>query len=95
MSMKDKLTFRLMVSLILILSGIALLTIGLFFQPKGEIHFSVLSAFGEMGTLAGAIMGVDYHYRYKEYRLDFREKRLKMQEEERTSADGDVDKDMG
>ena len=86
--MQDKLTFRLIVSLILILSGIALLTIGLFFQPKGEIHFSVLSAFGEMGTLAGAILGVDYHYRYKEYRLDFREKALRKQEEKHDEGEG-------
>ena len=86
--MQDKLTFRLIVSLILILSGIALLTIGLFFKPQGEIHFSVLSAFGEMGTLAGAILGVDYHYRYKEYRLDFREKALKKQEEKHDETEG-------
>lgn len=85
--MEDKLTFRLIVSLLLIVSGIALLTIGLFFQPKGEIHYSVLSAFGEIGTLAGAILGVDYHYRYKEYRLDFREKELKKREDANKGMD--------
>lgn len=80
--MEDKLTFRLIIALFLIVVGVALLIIGLFFQPKGEIHYSVLSAFGEIGTLVGAILGVDYHYRYKEYRLDFREKELNRKLEE-------------
>ena len=33
--------------------------------PTGEIHPTVLTAFGEILTFAGAILGIDYRYRYK------------------------------
>ena len=33
--------------------------------PTGEIHPSVLTAFGEILTFAGAILGIDYNYKSK------------------------------
>lgn len=45
--------------------GTALLTTGLLMPPPGEIHPSVLVAFGEILTFAGAIFGIDYSYRSK------------------------------
>ncbi|KDS39087.1 hypothetical protein M092_1025 [Parabacteroides distasonis str. 3776 D15 iv] len=36
---------------------------GLWMPPRGEIHSSVLVAFGEVSTFAGALLGVDYKYR--------------------------------
>ena len=33
--------------------------------PLGEIHHSVLIAFGEILTFSGSLIGIDYHYRYK------------------------------
>ena len=35
-------------------------------DPKGEIHETVLVAFGEAATFAGSILGIDYHYKSKD-----------------------------
>ena len=45
--------------------GLALITLALFLPPLGEIHPSVVAAFGEILTFAGASIGMDYHYRAK------------------------------
>ena len=34
--------------------------------PIGEIHHSVLIAFGEILTFSGSLIGIDYKYRYRE-----------------------------
>ena len=46
--------------------GCALLACGFVAHPLGEIHHSVLIAFGEILTFSGSLIGIDYHYRYKE-----------------------------
>ena len=46
--------------------GGTLLIAGFCCPPLGEIHHSVLIAFGEILTFAGSLIGIDYHYRYKE-----------------------------
>ena len=46
--------------------GCALLACGFVVPPLGEIHPSVLTAFGEVLTFSGAILGMDYKYRSKE-----------------------------
>ena len=46
--------------------GCALLTAGLITPPVGEIHHSLLIAFGEILTFSGSLIGIDYKYRYKE-----------------------------
>lgn len=46
--------------------GCALLACGFLAHPMGEIHHSVLIAFGEILTFSGSLIGIDYHYRYKE-----------------------------
>ena len=38
---------------------------GVFIDPEGQIHESLLIGFGEVATFAGSIMGVDYTYRFK------------------------------
>jgi hypothetical protein len=43
--------------------GMALLGAAFFTSPPGEIHSSVLVAYGEVMTFAGALFGIDYHYR--------------------------------
>ena len=45
--------------------GCALLACGFMAAPLGEIHHSVLIAFGEILTFSGSLIGIDYHYRYK------------------------------
>ena len=42
--------------------GISLLAIAFFVRPPGEIHSSILVAYGEVMTFAGALFGIDYHY---------------------------------
>ena len=52
----DQWLFRLAGGLLLL--GTAFVT-----APPGEIHSSVLIAYGEVMTFAGALFGIDYHYR--------------------------------
>lgn len=46
-------------------AGMALLFMGFWCAPEGEIHHSVLIGFGEVSTFAGALFGVDYSYKYR------------------------------
>ena len=43
-----------------------MLIAGFVIPPVGEIHHSVLIAFGEILTFSGSLVGIDYKYRYKE-----------------------------
>ena len=61
--MRKRLTIQLWIAVILTLSGIALLWTAFLIVPRGEIHNSVLLAFGEMSTFAGALFGIDYKHR--------------------------------
>lgn len=51
--------------MLLVIVGCGLLIAGFIVAPLGMIDSSILVAFGETSTFAGAIMGVDYHYRVK------------------------------
>ena len=64
--MDDRL-IQLIIAAILSLGGLALLFCGTYLDPAGQIHETVLVAFGEVATFAGSIIGIDYHYRYKQY----------------------------
>ncbi|MBR1996226.1 MAG: hypothetical protein IJ989_03130 [Paludibacteraceae bacterium] len=46
--------------------GCALLTAGFVTPPMGEIHHSLLIAYGEILTFSGSLIGIDYKYRYRE-----------------------------
>ena len=48
---------------VLTLLGIGLMAAGMLLPPLGYIDPTVLTAFGEIATFAGAMMGMDYHYR--------------------------------
>lgn len=56
---------QLLVAVFLSLAGVILLFMGLWCNPTGEIHGSVLVGFGEVSTFAGALFGVDYSYKLK------------------------------
>ncbi len=62
---KHKPTLQLLSAILLILVGCGLLIAGFILPPPGEIHNSVLVAFGEILTFAGALFGIDYHYKYR------------------------------
>lgn len=55
---------QLRAALGLIVTGAALLIAGFVVSPTGQVHNSVLVAFGEILTFAGSIFGIDYKYRY-------------------------------
>ena len=48
---------------VLSLGGLILLFCGVFIDPEGQIHESLLVAFGEVATFSGALMGIDYVYK--------------------------------
>ena len=54
---------QLIIAALVVLGGMSLLHIGIQIDPAGEIHETVLVAFGEAATFAGSIMGIDYHYK--------------------------------
>ena len=54
---------QLPIASLLAIGGLVLLFRGFLYPPEGEIHSSVLVAFGETATFAGALLGVDYRYR--------------------------------
>ena len=60
-----KLTVQLAVAVFLTISGVVLIFSGFWVSPRGEIHNSVLVAFGEVSTFAGALFGVDYRYQVR------------------------------
>ena len=63
--MKDTRYIQLLIAALVVVMGMILLYIGVSMDPKGEIHETVLVAFGEAATFAGSIMGIDYHYKSK------------------------------
>ena len=66
--MKLKLNIQLIIACIVTLAGLILLFCGFWVNPTGEIHNSVLVAFGESMSFAGAVLGVDYTYKYKAWK---------------------------
>ncbi len=52
-------------ALLLVIFGIAMITTAFFVPPTGVIDPTVLTAFGEILTFAGSLIGIDYHYRYR------------------------------
>lgn len=70
MNKKTRLNTQLLSAVGLVIIGCALLIFGFAVPPLGVIDNSVLVAFGETCTFAGALFGVDYNYRYKIYTSD-------------------------
>ena len=56
---------QLITAAILSIGGLILLFCGVFIEPDGQIHESLLISFGEVATFSGALMGVDYVYKRK------------------------------
>lgn len=54
---------QLITASVLSVGGLVLLFCGTFIDPQGQIHESLLVAFGETATFAGALFGIDYTYR--------------------------------
>ena len=56
---------QLILSVTLCTFGCMMLIAGFVIPPVGEIHHSVLIAFGEILTFSGSLIGIDYHYKYQ------------------------------
>lgn len=63
MNNKSKIEIWLAVSMCIF--GCALITAGFIVNPAGRIDPTVLTAFGEILTFAGSVIGIDYSYRRK------------------------------
>lgn len=64
---RDKVQFSIAGGLMII--GCVLLIIGMIVPPVGVISSSVLIAFGEIGTLAASVLGIDAVYTNKLQRI--------------------------
>ena len=58
-----KLNLQLIAATFLSIGGLVLLFCGTFIDPEGQIHETILVAFGETATFAGALFGIDYVYK--------------------------------
>ncbi|MFA4046370.1 hypothetical protein HPS54_08420 [Prevotella sp. PCHR] len=54
---------RIFVAALLVIFGIALIIAAFVVPPMGLIDPTVLTAYGETLTFAGALFGIDSHYR--------------------------------
>ena len=61
-----KLTIQLILAVSMAIFGCVMIVAAFLVPPTGEIHPSVLTAFGEILTFAGAILGIDYNYKSKQ-----------------------------
>ena len=68
LSQKQKMTLEFFFGFICALIGIGLLWAALFIPPIGIIDASVLTAVGEVLTFSGALVGIDYTYRFKSFK---------------------------
>lgn len=56
---------QLLTAAVLSIGGLVMLFCGVFIDPEGQIHESLLVGFGEVATFAGALFGIDYVYKNK------------------------------
>lgn len=69
MKKANKYTWQLIIATILIIFGIGLLITSFIVPPLGVIDSSILTAYGETLTFVGALIGIDYSYKFKIYRF--------------------------
>lgn len=70
-----KLILQLIIAGLVTLIGCGLLVAGFIVPPLGVIDSSLLIAFGEACSFVGALLGIDYTYRYKLYTYKNRDKK--------------------
>ena len=65
MKKKQHINAQLYLGFFLAIFGVVLIIVSFIVPPMGVIDASVLAAIGEVFTFSGALIGVDYHYKYK------------------------------
>ena len=63
--MEKKNIIQLVTAAVLSIGGLIMLFCGVYIEPHGQIHESLLIGFGEVATFAGALFGIDYVYKQK------------------------------
>jgi len=63
-----KLNLQLLTAAVLSIGGLVMLFSGVFIDPEGAIHESLLVGFGEVATFSGALFGIDYIYKKRSWR---------------------------
>lgn len=69
MKRQTKTNIQLILGAILTVFGMLMLIASFIVPPMGVIHASVLTGIGEVFTFAGCLLGVDYSYKLKMYKL--------------------------
>ena len=90
LSQENKLTIQFILGVIVVVAGLVLLFLGFFAVPIGEIAPSVLTAFGEAATFSGALIGVDYKYRFDTFRTTEEYRHKRHMADVRKESDGDT-----
>ena len=60
---------QLLLGVLITIFGLALITTSFFVKPVGYIDPTVLTAFGEILTFAGALLGIDANYKIHIHRI--------------------------
>lgn len=60
---------QLLLGVFVTIFGLVLIMISFFVQPMGYIDPTVLTAFGEILTFAGALLGIDANYRIHVHKI--------------------------
>lgn len=82
LNQEQKMTIQFWAGLAIVAVGLVLLFLGFYSVPIGEIAPSILTAFGEIATFSGALIGVDYRYRFKMYEERHKHRRINEEEED-------------
>lgn len=77
-SAEKRAVVQLVLAICLVAFGCILITAAFIVPPTAEIHPSVLTAFGEILSFAGAVIGIDYSYK----KVELREWRTRRKEED-------------
>lgn len=70
MTQKQKMNIQLWLGFLLAIFGCIMIVASFIVPPTGIIHASVLAATGEIFTFSGAMIGIDYHYKEKQYQKE-------------------------
>lgn len=73
-SEEQKMTIQLWLGAFLTIFGVILLIVSFCVPPLGVIDASVLAAVGEVFTFSGALIGIDYSYKYKRFKAEYTER---------------------
>ena len=61
--------YQVILAIVLVAFGVILIIVAFIVPPTGIIDPTVLTAFGEILTFSGSLIGIDYHYRFKQQEL--------------------------